>query len=239
MFRRFNFGEMIVPRIHEEGFITIIVAAITSLAMLFFSKYLFLISLLITLLCVYFFRDPARVVPQKDDIVVSPADGLILGIVEDCTSPLDNKNESEDLYTRISIFLNVTNVHVNRIPISGVIVNDRYDRGKFINASFDKASEDNERQIIEIKSGDDNFVVTQIAGFVARRIVCSVKCDDEVKMGHRFGIIKFGSRVDLYIPHKYKNNINVAVGQTVIGGETIICDLRNDFAGDNLTFDKI
>lgn len=239
MFKKFNFGEMVLPKIHEEGFTSIIVSGVISFIFLFFSKYLFFISLILTLLCIYFFRDPVRVVPRNDDFIVSPADGLILDIKDSCTPPLENDDSEVESYTRISIFLNVTNVHVNRIPISGIVKNMSYHRGKFINASFDKASDDNERQVVEIVSGGQSFFVVQIAGFVARRIVCDLKKDDEVKVGDRFGIIKFGSRVDLYIPTIYKDKILVRVGQTLIGGETLICDLNGESQEERCEFVKI
>lgn len=219
MMKKFNFGDNLIPNVHEEGFMAIMISTVMMIISIFISKFLFLLFLLSTISCIYFFRDPKRMVPQDDNLLLSPADGLIVDIKEGIHSPI---SKNDDLYTRVSIFLHINNVHVNRLPCSGIVSKISYHRGKFINASFDKASDDNEKQFVEINHNGEKILVVQIAGFIARRIVCDLKEDQEVNAGHRFGIIKFGSRVDLYIPSKYNDQLKVAVGQTVIGGETII-----------------
>lgn len=223
IFDKFNLSSNLIPKIHEEGTTTIMIISIISIFCMFFSRYLFLLSSLLSALSIYFFRDPTRMVPQGENLMLSPADGLIVDVKENCSAPINSS--SDEKFTKISIFLNIVNVHVNRIPISGTVGKTHYHRGKFLNASFDKASDENERQTVEIKKDEESFFVVQIAGLIARRIVCSAKENEEVKGGNRFGIIKFGSRVDLFIPEKYNDFINVTVGQTAVGGETIICDL--------------
>ncbi len=175
----------------------------------------FLILLIFTF---YFFRDPERVVPLGDDILVSPADGLITKITE---IKAGKKN-----YTKVSIFLSIFNVHIQRLPISGEIIKLEYQEGKFINATLDKASDENERLKLSIKSGSNLIYVTQIAGLIARRIICEVKQKDIVNQGHRYGIIKFGSRVDIEFPNNFE--ILVSEGQQCLGGETLIAqDKKN------------
>ncbi|AHX05439.1 phosphatidylserine decarboxylase family protein [Ehrlichia chaffeensis str. Jax] len=181
-----------------------------------------IICLVISLLCIYFFRDPIRMVPEGDDLITSPADGLILDIKE-VNSPIDDSTQ----VVCISIFLNVLNVHVNRIPVSGTIKATEYIPGRFISASLNKSSELNERQrlIIESKIDNRSIIVDQIAGLIARRIVCNVSEGQQVNSGERFGIIRFGSRVNLYLP--LNTHISVFKGQTVIGGETILAYLQD------------
>ena len=205
-------------KIHNEGRIYFIFTLILTIIVIPFYNFIGLILLIISVYVFYFFRDPNRNVPNED-FIVSPADGIVTFIGES-DSPIDN--DSNVKYIKISIFLSIFNVHVNRIPTSGIIKKIKYISGKFINASLDKSSEDNERNIILInkKNNNDNIIITQIAGLIARRIVCNIKEKQEVFKGDRFGIIKFGSRVDLYLPLKYQ--IMVSVGQIMIGGETII-----------------
>lgn len=200
-------------------------------ALLFFliSDVLGLIAVVFTLFCLYFFRDPDRIVPQKNSLVLSGGDGTISHVVENVVLPPEIKENDTDSYTRISTFLSVLNVHVNRIPISGKIIRKVYTPGKFLNADLDKASEDNERCALLIETeGGQKIAVVQIAGLVARRILNDVKEGDVVTAGSRFGIIRFGSRVDIYIPQGISPL--VCVGQTMIGGETPIADLmiKND-----------
>ena len=178
----------------------------------FIYKPLFIISLILLIFTFYFFRDPERVVPIGNDILVSPADGLITNITE--------IKEGKKLYTKVSIFLSIFNVHIQRLPISGEVTKVDYIEGKFINATLDKASDENERLKLTIKNGNNLIYVTQIAGLIARRIVNYVKPNENINQGERYGIIKFGSRVDIEFPNNFKLLVNE--GQQCIGGETII-----------------
>ena len=204
-------------RIHSEGRVyfisTIILATICLPFFPILAVFLFAISLYIF----YFFRDPVRSVPYEN-VIVSPADGIVT-FVGECVPPQECKITNK--YIKISIFLSIFNVHVNRIPVSGIVEKIFYISGKFLNAKLDKSSDENERNIVVIKNKkNDLIVVTQIAGLIARRIVNNLKVSENVLKGERYGIIKFGSRVDLYLPMKY--NIMVNIGQSVIGGETIV-----------------
>ena len=196
----------------------------------FISKTLFVVFLIILIFTCYFFRDPERVVPLGDDILTSPADGLITNISE---IKIGNKK-----YTKVSIFLSVFNVHIQRIPISGEITKVDYFEGKFINATLDKASEENERLKLTIKSKNNLIHVTQIAGLIARRIICNVKPKDKINQGDRYGIIKFGSRVDIEFPENF--DLIVSVGQQCIGGETIIAqENKNSKTKNKRNYKKI
>jgi len=209
-------------RIHNEGWVYFISLLIITIITLPFFPFIGLILFLITVYIFYFFRDPMRNIPNED-FVVSPADGTVTFIGK-AFPPLNNTNNNECL--KISIFLNIFNVHVNRIPCSGVIKKINYIHGKFINATLDKSSTNNERNIICLKKNNNDIIyITQIAGLIARRIVCDVRVNQEVIQGHRFGIIKFGSRVDLYLPADYK--ILISKGQIMVGGETIISNPNN------------
>lgn len=177
---------------------------------------------LLTAWCVYFFRDPDRITPTAENLVISPADGVVQSIVK-ATPPPELDMGSEPL-TRVAVFMNVFNVHVNRVPIAGVITGKHYRPGRFFNASLDKASEFNERMSLKVKTDkgvEIGFV--QIAGLVARRILCYVEEGRAVQTGERFGLIRFGSRVDIFLP----NDVQPLVieGQTSIAGETVIADL--------------
>ena len=172
----------------------------------------------------YFFRDPPRVTPINDNLVISPADGLVLKI--ECAVPPEELGLGSEALNRVSIFMNVFDVHVNRIPITGIISNLAYRPGKFVNASLDKASDFNERQCIKITTKGGSIIgLIQIAGLIARRIKCDVKTNQKVNAGERFGLIRFGSRVDLYLPNGVSTL--VVVGQRTIGGETVIADLTS------------
>ena len=199
-------------RFHKEISAALIILFLLVIFFYFIYKPLFVASLIILIFTCYFFRDPERVVPLGDDILISPADGLITNISE--------TKDGKKKYTKVSIFLSVFNVHIQRIPISGEIVKIDYFEGKFINATLDKASEENERLKLTIKSKANLIHVTQIAGLIARRIICNVKLKDNTNQGDRYGIIKFGSRVDIEFPDNF--DILVSVGQQCIGGETII-----------------
>ena len=199
-------------RFHKEISAALIILFLLVIFFYFIYKPLFVASLIILIFTCYFFRDPERVVPLGDDILISPADGLITNISE--------TKDGKKKYTKVSIFLSVFNVHIQRIPISGEIVKIDYFEGKFINATLDKASEENERLKLTIKSKANLIHVTQIAGLIARRIICNVKLKDNTNQGDRYGIIKFGSRVDIEFPENF--DLLVSVGQQCIGGETII-----------------
>jgi phosphatidylserine decarboxylase len=199
-------------RFHKEISAALIILFLLVIFFYFIYKPLFVSSLIILIFTCYFFRDPERVVPLGDDILISPADGLITNISE--------TKDGKKKYTKVSIFLSVFNVHIQRIPISGEIVKIDYFEGKFINATLDKASEENERLKLTIKSKANLIHVTQIAGLIARRIICNVKLKDNTNQGDRYGIIKFGSRVDIEFPDNF--DLLVSVGQQCIGGETII-----------------
>ncbi|MDG2165378.1 MAG: phosphatidylserine decarboxylase family protein [Alphaproteobacteria bacterium] len=199
-------------RFHKEISAALIILFLLVIFFYFIYKPLFIACLIILIFTCYFFRDPERVVPLGDDILISPADGLITNISE--------TKDGKKKYTKVSIFLSVFNVHIQRIPISGEIVKIDYFEGKFINATLDKASEENERLKLTIKSKANLIHVTQIAGLIARRIICNVKLKDNTNQGDRYGIIKFGSRVDIEFPDNF--DLLVSVGQQCIGGETII-----------------
>jgi phosphatidylserine decarboxylase len=215
-------SQRLLRGIHREGYRFILVGILVTLAFGYFDHTLGWISAILTGWCVYFFRDPARVTPLQDGLVVSPADGVVCQIIT--TNPPAELNMPEGDYTCVSIFLNVFNVHVNRVPVDGTIKRLDYRPGKFFNASLDKASVDNERQSmwVETEAGH-HLAFVQIAGLIARRIVCELEEGDVVRAGERFGIIRFGSRMDVYLPAKIAPQ--VVVGQTMIGGETILANL--------------
>ena len=206
-------------RFHKEISAALIILFLLVIFFYFIYKPLFLIFLILLIFTFYFFRDPERVVPIGDDILVSPADGLITSISE--------HKEGKKSYTKVSIFLSIFNVHIQRLPVSGQITKIDYIEGKFINATLDKASEENERLRLTLKSGSNVIYITQIAGLIARRIICYIKTNERVNQGDRYGIIKFGSRVDIEFPNSY--NLMVSIGQQCIGGETIIArDFKNN-----------
>ena len=208
----------IFPKIHAEGYKFLVIAGIITIIFYIFSNFLALIGLLLTVWVYYFFRDPERVIINDDNYLVSPADGEVIK-VEEVNGPKELGLENK-IFKKISIFMNVFDCHVNRIPCSGKIEEILYKPGKFLNASLDKASEDNERNYYKIKDQHGNdIIVVQIAGLVARRIVCESNKDQDLKQGDRIGMIRFGSRADVY----YENyEPLVKVGQTAISGETLL-----------------
>lgn len=214
----FSFIYESIPKLNKHGINIILIIAVIGLAISFFSSILGFLAFLIVLFSLYFFRDPERICLADDGMVCAPADGIVTSI-EQVTIPERFGVNAEAI--KISIFLNIFDVHVNRLPVNGTIKNIIYSPGKFINVAKEKESLDNESNtlIIEDKQGN-NIVVTQIAGLIARRIVCDMKSGEETIAGERFGIIKFGSRVNIYLPLDFK--ILVAVGQKMIGGETLI-----------------
>ena len=208
----------IFPKIHKEGYKFLAISIIFTLAVLLFSNFFGIIFILITIWVYYFFRDPDRISINDDNYLVSPADGLITQISEE-VGPTD-LNLENNTYTRISIFMNVFNCHVNRTPVSGKIQEIFYRPGKFLNASLDKASEENERNYCKlITSKGEEIIIVQIAGLIARRIVCEVNKDQSLKQGERIGMIRFGSRVDLYFKNK---TILAKLGQNVFAGESLL-----------------
>jgi phosphatidylserine decarboxylase len=215
--------DILFPKLHKEGYRFLAIAAVVTFILLLISNFFGLISFIITIWVCYFFRDPNRFPINDEDYLVSPADGIISQITE-INGPIELGLENKK-FIRISIFMNVFNCHVNRVPCSGKIEKIFYKPGKYINASLDKASAENERNYVKIKSSSGNdLVLTQIAGLIARRIVCEVNENQEVKQGDRFGIIRFGSRVDLYFEN---HQLMVKKNQITVGGETIIAKKIN------------
>ena len=208
----------IFPKIHAEGYKFLVIAGIITLVLYSFSDFLGLIGLVLTIWVYYFFRDPERVIINDDNYLVSPADGEVIK-VEEVDGPKELNLENKR-FKKISIFMNVFDCHVNRTPCGGKIDEILYKPGKFLNASLDKASEDNERNYYKIKDSHNNdVVVVQIAGLVARRIVCETNKDQDLKQGERIGMIRFGSRADVYFEN-YKPLVKV--GQKTISGETLL-----------------
>ena len=208
----------IFPKIHKEGYKFLAISILATFIVLFFSKFLGLILIVITIWVYYFFRDPERYSIDNDSYLVSPADGLITDISER-SGPEELRLENIS-FTRVSVFMNVFNCHVNRVPSSGEVEEIYYKPGKFLNASLDKASEENERNYYKIKLiNGEEVVIVQIAGLIARRIVCEVEQGQKLKQGERIGMIRFGSRVYIYFKNK---KVLAKLGQNVVAGESLI-----------------
>ena len=208
----------IFPNIHKEGYKFLAISIIVTFIVLLFSKFLGSILIILTIWVYYFFRDPERHPINDDSFLVSPADGLITDISER-TGPVELQLENTT-YTKASIFMNVFNCHVNRTPLTGIVEEINYKPGKFLNASLDKASEENERNYYRIKTKKgDEIIIVQIAGLIARRIVCEVKSSQNLNQGERIGMIRFGSRVDIYFNNR---KLLAKVGQNVTAGESLI-----------------
>ena len=213
----------IAKAIHREGYIFIIIFAAATFVLGSFSATFGWLGSICTVWCAYFFRNPDRMTPMGDDLVISAADGVVQKIME--VAPPAELDLGDSEMIRVSVFLNIFNVHINRIPASGKILSLQYHPGKFFNASLDKASIHNERQSVLMETkGGIKIAFIQIAGLIARRIVCDLEEGQEVDSGQRYGLIRFGSRVDIYLP--LKTAILVTEGQTCIGGETLIADLN-------------
>ena len=210
--------DFLFPKLHKEGYRFLTLAAVITFILLLISNFLGLIGFVLTVWVYYFFRDPERFPINDENYLLSPADGVVSQIIQsNGPSELGLENKK---FTRISIFMNAFNCHVNRVPSSGKITKIFYKPGKYINASFDKASEENERNYVKMtNSNGEELILVQIAGLIARRIVCDVKESDETKQGDKFGIIRFGSRVDLYFENY---QILVRQNQKTISGETLL-----------------
>ena len=210
--------DKVFPKVHKEGYKFLIIFGVITLIFYFISNFLGLVGLVLTIWCYYFFRDPERHPINDEDYLVSPADGVVLQVKE--TNGPKELNLENKTFTKVSVFMNVFDCHVNRIPCSGKVSKILYMPGKFFNASLDKASEDNERNYYKItNTNGEDVVVVQIAGLIARRIVCETSEDTDLNQGDRIGMIRFGSRADLYFEN-YKPLVKV--DQKTIAGETII-----------------
>ena len=210
--------DKVFPKIHNEGYKFLVIFGLVTIILYFVSGFLGLVGLVLTVWCYYFFRDPDRVTIDDENYLVSPADGLVLQ-AQETNGPKELNLESKK-FIKISIFMNVFDCHVNRTPCSGKIEEIIYKPGKFVNASLDKASEDNERNYFKIKnSNNEDIIVVQIAGLIARRIVSEAKEADDLKQGDRIGMIRFGSRVDIYFEN-YKPLVKI--NQKTIAGETLL-----------------
>ena len=214
---------VIVP-INKAGWPFIVIAFVIAVALGFVWAPLFWFGMLAVAFCTYFFRDPPRVTPQRKGLIVSPADGRVQ-LIEKAIPPPELEIGAAPLQ-RISVFLNVFDVHVNRVPLGGTVRAVHYRPGKFLNAALDKASEDNERMSLLVEAeGGEKIPFVQIAGLVARRIKCDVKVGDQVKTGQVFGLIRFGSRMDVYLPEGVAPLVDL--GQRMVAGETVIADLQS------------
>ena len=210
--------DKVFPKVHNEGYKFLVIFGVITLIFYFISNFLGLVGLVLTIWCYYFFRDPERYPINDEDYLVSPADGVVLQVKE--TNGPKELNLENKTFTKVSVFMNVFDCHVNRTPCSGKVSQILYKPGKFFNASLDKASEDNERNYYKITNtkGED-IIVVQIAGLIARRIVCETNEETDLKQGDRIGMIRFGSRADLYFEN-YKPLVKV--DQKTIAGETLI-----------------
>lgn len=225
---------LFVP-IHPKGKPFIAIAVVLAAVLFYASPYAGLAGLVVLLFCIYFFRNPDRMVPQGDGFVLATGDGVISHIGQ-AALPKELGADGT-LYHKVSIFLNVFNVHVNRVPATGTIAQHVYIPGKFINAALDKASEDNERTVSSlVNSRGETIGFSQIAGLVARRIIHQIAPGQSVAQGERYGIIRFGSRCDIYIPLHYQ--LLVAVGSLAIGGETMLAVHPEHFQAHSLTWSK-
>ena len=214
--------DIIFPPLHREGYRMLAIAVIITMLLILINKILGVIGFVLTVWVYYFFRDPERYPINDDSFLVSPADGVI-SLIVNVRGPKELNMENKE-FQRVSVFMNVFNCHVNRVPVTGKIDEIFYKPGKFIDASLDKASEDNERNLIKYSNNSGKtFAIVQIAGLVARRIVCEVKQGQNLNQGDRIGIIRFGSRVDLYFDNDYK--LLAKQGQTVVAGESLLAKI--------------
>ena len=218
-----NLLDTFIKPMHREGIKFVAIFAAVTLVLFAIEEVLGWIGVGLTIWCYYFFRDPERVTPDRPDLIVSPADGIV-SLIEPAVPPAELGMPDVPL-TRVSVFMSVFNCHINRAPVAGKVQAVAYRPGKFFNASLDKASGDNERNSLCIRMDDGrDLAVVQIAGLVARRIVCFVKSGDGLETGERFGLIRFGSRLDVYLPEGV--DPMVRIGQTMVAGETVLAELK-------------
>ena len=218
-----NMLDTFIKPMHREGIKFVAIFAAITLVLFAIEEVLGWIGVGLTVWCYYFFRDPERVTPDRPDLIVSPADGIV-SLIEPAVPPAELGMPDVPL-TRVSVFMSVFNCHINRAPVAGKVQAVAYRPGKFFNASLDKASADNERNSLCIRMDDGrDLAVVQIAGLVARRIVCFVKSGDALETGERFGLIRFGSRLDVYLPEGV--DPMVSIGQTMVAGETVLAELK-------------
>ncbi|MEQ8735080.1 MAG: phosphatidylserine decarboxylase [Rhodospirillaceae bacterium] len=222
--REITWKDYLFPPLHPEGPGFLALFALVTLILWAIWTPLGIVGLGLTVWCFYFFRDPDRITPTRDGLIISPADGVIQSITETTGPP--ELDLAEKTFTRVSVFMSVFDCHVNRMPIAGEIIKEVYVPGLFLNATLDKASEDNERQCLLVKTEDGKeFAVVQIAGLVARRIRCDVQANQKLETGERIGLIRFGSRVDVYLPPGI--HPLVAIGQKMVSAETVIADANS------------
>lgn len=220
----FDIIKLVSFPIHKEGYKFILIFAVATIFLLLISDLLGIVGIVLTLWCIFFFRDPERIIPVDENVIVSPADGVVTRVEYGVEPPVEADFDSEKV-NKISVFLNVFNVHVNRVPVSGTIEKVVYSPGKFLSANLDEASYENERSLAVLKTKEgEKIAFAQVAGLVARRIVSELKEGQIVKTGDRYGIIRFGSRADIYLPEDIQ--IKVLVGQTMVGGETVIANKK-------------
>ena len=213
-----------LPPVHPEGYKFIAIFAVVTLLIGWIWSPLFYLGVALTIWCALFFRDPKRVTPISDELVISPADGKVSHVGK--VVPPSELNLGDKPLLRVSVFMNVFNCHVNRAPMKGKIDRVVYKKGSFLNAELDKASDENERNSLVINTEQGEIAVVQIAGLVARRIVCWAEQNEDIDQGERFGLIRFGSRLDVYLPDTA--HASVAVGQTAVAGETILARFDDD-----------
>jgi len=218
-----SWQRFLLPNIHMDGWKFVGIASGIAFVLCFFSDVLGFMGLLVAVFVYFFFRDPERVTPVGDNLIIAPADGTVNSIVK-VVPPAEMDIGKEPVY-RISIFLSLFNVHINRVPATGKITKQVYVAGKFLNASLDKASAENERNLVSMKTayGNNNLGFVQIAGLIARRILGDLTVGQEVKSGQKFGLMRFGSRMDVYLPEGIEPMVDC--GQETIGGETVIADM--------------
>ncbi len=212
----------VLAPIHRDGWRFIAIFAVVALILYWIARPLGWLGFLATLWCIYFFRDPWRVSPQRAGLVLAPADGLIIAVDE--APPPPELGFGVQTMRRIAIFMSVLDVHVNRAPMAGHVAKLAYTKGKFFNASLDKASLDNERMATKLSTADGDIGVVQIAGLIARRIVCTLREGEEIGAGQRIGLIRFGSRAEVYLPQSWA--VLAVTGQRALGGETVLADAR-------------
>ncbi len=214
-------SQVLAP-IHRDGWRFIAIFAVVTLVLYWLWTPLGWLGVVATAWCIYFFRDPWRVSPQREGLVLAPADGRIIALDE--ARPPPELGLGDQPLRRIAIFMSVLDVHVNRAPMAGRVTKLAYTEGKFLNASLDKASLDNERMAVRLATASGDIGVVQIAGLIARRIVTSLREEQDIIAGQRIGLIRFGSRAEVYLPREWATL--VLTGQRAVGGETVLADAQ-------------